>query len=130
MDFLKSIGGKFATGLVVLAVFACGLAWYQATPETRAGLVGGTMKIIGWTIAVLAVPWAAFLVVGWIEKFKSNAVSGFFVAAITLLEGLLLLWLFDFSLQGATSWTLAGAGVLIAGVYNLFACDWIAEKIS
>jgi hypothetical protein len=128
MDFLKSIGGKLATGLVVLAVFACGVAWFQASPESRSAVVGATMKIVGWTIAVLMMPWVGVLVVSRIEKFKSNAVSAGFILALTAVEATLLLWLFDFAPGGATAWTLALAGVLTAGVYNLFACDWIADK--
>ena len=35
MDFLKSVGGKIASGAVVLAVGAAGLAWYETAPETK-----------------------------------------------------------------------------------------------
>ena len=31
--------------------------------------------------------------------------------------------------RGPTAWTFFAAATLFAGVYNLFACDWIAEKI-
>ena len=32
--------------------------------------------------------------------------------------------------HGPTAWAFFAAATLVAGVYNLLACDWIAEKVS
>ena len=52
------------------------------------------------------------------------------MAGVTLTECALLLWLFGWSFGGAVGWAFAAAGALAAGVYNLFACDWIAERLA
>jgi hypothetical protein len=130
MDFLKTVGGKVAGGAVLLAVVICGIGWYQAGPDGRAALIYTAMKIVGWTAHVLAMPWLLFPLVGWVESFKSNHVSGVFLIALTALQSLLLLWLFQFDPGGAVGWMLFVAGVGIAGVYNLLACDWLAEKLA
>jgi hypothetical protein len=130
MDFLKSIGGKVATGAVGLTVVIAAIAYWQASPETRSAVFNTIGKIVGWSMLMLFMPWLLFLVVQWIEKFKNNTISAAFVGALTLLEGLFLLWLFDWSPGGAMAWSLTLGAIVIAGVYNLFTCDWIAEKLA
>ena len=130
MDFLKTTAGKVISGFVALAVIAAAISWWSMDESTRQGLVGGTGKIVAWLGVVLLIPWATFFVHGWISKLESNLAGGLLVAVYTLLEVLLLLWLFDWSISGAAGWTFVGFGGLVAAVYNLFACDWIAEKIA
>jgi hypothetical protein len=130
MEFLKTVTGKVIAGFVALAVIAGGISWWQMEPETRQMLVSGTGKIIGWLLLVLIVPWATFFVIGRIGKMDSNLAGAGLVASYTLLETLLLAWLFDWRIPGATAWTFLVVGALFAGAYNLFACDWIAEKVS
>jgi hypothetical protein len=96
----------------------------------RHQIVSGTGKILGWFGVVLFVPWISFAVIGRVARLDSNLAGGLLVAVFTLIEGTLLLWLFGWHVSGATPWTFMTAGVLIAGVYNLLTCDWIAEKIS
>lgn len=129
MEFLKSISGRLITGGVVLAVLAGAISWWQMEPQTRQMLVSGTGKIVGWLLLVIALPWATFFVSTKVAKFDSNLASGILVFTYTLLEVLLLAWLFDWNVQGAAAWTFLLAGGLLAGVYNLFTCDWIAEKL-
>ena len=129
MDFLKTVGGKVATGLVALAVFAAGLAWYQMDPSTRHGIVSGTGRICSWLGIVLVVPWVTFFVIGWVAKFESNLAGGLLVAGYTVLEAVLLAWLFGWGIHGATAIGFFGAAVLVAAAYNLLTCDWLAEKV-
>jgi len=129
MDFLKTIGGKVETGLVALAVFAAGLAWYQMDPTTRHGIVSGTGRIVSWIGIVAVVPWVTFFVIGWVARFESNLAGGLLVAGYTILEGVLLAWLFGWAIHGVTAIGFFGAAVLIAAAYNLLTCDWLAEKV-
>ena len=48
----------------------------------------------------------------------------------TLVEIVLLAWLFSWHIAGATGWTFFILGGLVSAVYNLLVCDWIAEKMS
>ena len=72
------------------------------------------------TVAYLAMP----------ALYYANLWSGAnWPDAIATWNTLLLLWLFGWKLPGPTAWTFLCVGALFAGVYNLFTCDWIAEKI-
>ncbi len=129
MDFLKTVTGKIVTGLVVLGVIAAGISWWQMEPQTRQMLVHGTGKIVGWLLVVLVLPWATFFVSVRVGKFDSNLAGALLVFAYTVLELVLLAWLFDWHIRGAAGWTFLLVGGLLAGAYNLFTCDWIAERL-
>jgi hypothetical protein len=128
MDFLKGVAGKVVTGLVALAVIATAISWWQMEPQTRATLLTGTGRIVAWLGLVLAVPFASFFVIGKVARLDSNAAGAVLVLLLTAAEAATLAWLFDWSVRGAAPWVFFAAATLLAGVYNLFACDWIAEK--
>ena len=128
MDFLKGVAGKIVTGLVALAVIATAISWWQMDEATRATLLRGAGRIFGWLGIVLVAPWASFFLVGWVGRMDSNAAGATLVLALTAVEAAVLAWLFDWSVSGAAPWVFFATATLFAGVYNLFACDWIAEK--
>jgi FtsH-binding integral membrane protein len=130
MDLLKTVTGKVVAGAVALAVVAAGISWWRMDDATRQMLLSGTGKIVSWLFIVLLVPWATFFVTTWVAKRESNAAGAALVAGYTLLEALLLAWLFNWTVPGATAWTFLVVGALFAGVYNLLACDWIAERLA
>jgi FtsH-binding integral membrane protein len=130
MDLLKSVTGKVVAGAVGLAVVAGGISWWRMDDATRQMLVTGTGRIVSWMGIVLLLPWATFFVTGWVARRESNAAGAALVAAYTLVEALLLAWLFHWQIPGATAWTFLIVGTLFAGVYNLLTCDWIAEKLT
>jgi hypothetical protein len=129
MDFLKTIGGKVATGLVALAVIAGGISWYEMDPATRHEIVSGTMKIVAWFGIVLVLPWVTFFIVGRVSRLESNLAGGVLVLSYTVVEALVLAWLFSWSMKGPTAIGFFCAAVLVAAAYNLLTCDWIAEKL-
>lgn len=129
MEFLKTITGKIATGLIALAVIAAGISWWQMEPSTRQALVSGTGKILAWLGVVLVWPWASFAIIARVAHRDTNLSAAILVFSYTLMETLLLAWLFHWHLPGATAWTFLSLGCLVAGVYNLLTCDWIAEKV-
>jgi hypothetical protein len=129
MEFLKSVTGKIVTGIVALAVIAGGISWWRTDPATRDMLLTGAGRIASWFGIVLLVPWATFFVIGRVARLESNAAGAMLIAAYTILEIVLLAWLFGWHMPSATAWTFLLVGGLFAGVYNLFTCDWIAEKV-
>lgn len=129
MEFLKTIGGKIATGLVSLAVIAGVISWYEMDPATRHGIVTGTGRIIGWLGVMLVLPWATFFLIGSVARRDSNLAGAALVFAYTALEAVLLAWMFSWAIRGATATAFFCAAVLLAAAYNLFTCDWIAEKV-
>jgi hypothetical protein len=129
MGFFKTILGRVVSGLVALAVVAAGISWWQMDVSTRQMLVSGTGRIFGWLGIVLALPWISFGIIGWVAKKDSNAAGGVLVGIFTVLETVLLAWLFGWHIDGTAGWTFLILGGLVAGVYNLLICDWIAEKV-
>lgn len=121
--------GKVVSGLVALGVIAAGISWWQMDPQTRQMLVTGTGRIFSWLGIVLIVPWATFFVIGRVAKYDNNLAGAVLVGGYTLVEMVLLAWLFQWHVPGATAWTFLLLGGLFAAVYNLFTCDWIAEKV-
>jgi len=128
MDFLKSIAGKIVAGLVAVGVLAAGVSWWQMDLATRDALIKSTGKILAWIGIVGVLPFVTFFVTRAVAKFENNVLASVMVIGYTLLEFLLLLWLFDWSIEGTLAWAFVGLGVLTAALYNLLACDWLAEK--
>ena len=95
----------------------------------RQSLLSGTGHFIAWLGVVLVVPWAGFFVIGRVGKLDDNAAGAILVLGITVLEAVLLGLLFGWKHE-TMAWTFLAAAVLLAGVYNLFTCDWIAEKVA
>jgi FtsH-binding integral membrane protein len=130
MDFLKTVTGKVISGIAGLVIVLAGISWWRMDPGTKQALLSGTGKILSWFGIMLLVPWATFFVIGWVARTEKNAAGAALVLAYTLLEALLLAWLFEWRLPGATAWSFFAVGTLVAGVYNLLVCDWIAEKLA
>lgn len=128
MELLKSLGGKIVAGVVALTVVAGAISWWQMEPPAREAILTGLGRFAAWLGVVVALPWATFFVIGRVAKLGSNLAGAILVIGYTLAEFALLVWLFYASLSGPTAWTFAGAAGLLAGVYNMFTCDWIAEK--
>lgn len=129
MDFLKGIGGKIIGGVVALGVIVGGVAFYQAGPDGRAAFFDSSGKIIGWLLIVALAPWAMFWLVAKVAKADSNAASGALVAGLTGAELLGLWWMFDFAVGGPMAVVFFVVGGLLAGVYNVLACDFIADRL-
>lgn len=129
MDFLKGIGGKVVGGVVLLGVIVAGIAFYQAGPAGRATFFDSSGKIIGWTLIVTLAPWALFWLVVKVARRESNQAAALLVCAVTAAELLALWWMFDFGVGGPVAITFFAVGALLAAVYNLLACDWIADKL-
>jgi FtsH-binding integral membrane protein len=129
MDFLKRAAGIMLGGIVALAVLAGAISWWRSDPETRDQVIAASGRAMAWLGVVLALPWASFFLVARVEKTQSNAAGAALVGAYTLLEVVWLAWLFHFSFAGGLAITALTGAALFAAVYNLFACDWIAEKV-
>ena len=129
MDFLKTVTGKVIGGLVSLAVVAGGISWWRMDDLTKQAILTNTGRIASWAGIVLLVPWATFFIVGWVAKFEKNMAGGVLVFVYTALEAVLLGGLFHWAFHSPAAWTAFAVGTLLAAVYNLLACDWLAEKM-
>ena len=129
MDIVKSVTVKVVSGLVGLAVIVCAISWYRTDPDTRSLIEADTGRIFAWCGVVLVVPWVSFALIGWVGRMESNGAGAVLVGALTLMELLLLAYLFHWMIHGSTAWTFLVLGGLVAALYNLLTCDWIAEKV-
>lgn len=130
MDFLKTVGGKIVGGIVTVVVIAAAIALWRMDPNVRNAWLSGTGRTIGWFALVGVVPWATFFLSTWVAKFESNLAGAGLVFFYTAAEAVALAWLFDWSIQGATGWIFYAAAVLLALVYNLLICDFIADRFA
>ena len=129
MDFLKTIGGKIVTGLVAVGVIAACISLFQMSPAARHTIASDTGRILAWLGVVIVVPWATFFLIGAVARVESNLAGALLVGGYTALEAVVLAWLFGWSLHGAMPVVFFAAAALLAGAYNLFTCDWIAERL-
>jgi hypothetical protein len=129
MDFLKTVTGKVVGGIVGLVVIIAAISWWRMDPATKQMLLSGTGKIVSWLGIVLVAPWATFFAIAWVGRMRSNRAGAILVFTYTALEVMLLAYLFNWRMPGATAWTFFTLGALVAAVYNLLVCDWLAEKL-
>ena len=129
MDFLKTVTGKVVGGIVGLVVIIAAISWWRMDPATKQMLLSGTGKIVSWLGIVLVAPWATFFTIAWVGRMRSNRAGGILVFTYTALEVMLLAYLFNWKMPGATALTFFTLGALFAAVYNLLVCDWLAEKL-
>jgi hypothetical protein len=129
MDFFKTVTGKVVGGLVSLMVVIAGISWWRMDQHTRATLISDTGRIASWLGFVLLFPCATFFIIAWAAKWNHNAAGAILVTTYTLMESLLLGYLFHWSLGSTSAWTFFLVGVLLSAVYNLLICDWLAEKM-
>jgi hypothetical protein len=129
MDLLKTIGVRVATSLLVIGVIVIAIAWWRMDDATQTAILSSAGRISAWAGVVLALPWATFLLIGWVSRrAESNAAGAALVGGYTIAEAALLAWLLAWSIRGPAAWTAFAAAVLISGIYNLLICDWIAER--
>ena len=129
MDFLKSTAGKIVTGLIALVVIAGVIFLITMDPAVRSRLIDGAGKIAAWIGIVLVLPWATFAIIARVARLQSNRAGAILIFIYTGLETAGLAWLFDWHLTGHGPITFLILGGLLAAVYNLLTCDWIAEKL-
>jgi hypothetical protein len=129
MDLLKTIGVRIVTAVLVMAVLAAAILWWRMDDATQSAILGRIGRIASWTVAVAALPFVTFPVIGWVARRDSNAAGALLVLGYTLIEAAALAWLFDFAFPGRAAWAAFAAAALVAGLYNLLVCDWLADKI-
>ncbi|HEX8911229.1 MAG TPA: hypothetical protein VF796_02635 [Humisphaera sp.] len=132
-----TVTGRIVGGIVTAGVLAGGIALWRMEPAQWDSLKSGTgsvlsftAKLVGWVLAVGVLPWATFFLSTYAARFSRNVAGVVLVGLYTAVGVAGLLWLFDWSLHGATAWVFFVAATLIALVYNVLICDWIAERFA
>lgn len=129
MGLIKTITGRIITGLVVLGVVIGAISWREIDPVSQQAAISSAGRVAAWLAVVLILPWASYLLIDRVVRMESNAAAGLLVAGFTIPEIVLLAWLFNWPFESYMGWTCVLVGGLFAALYNIFTCDWIAEKI-
>lgn len=106
------------------AQFLLGLAQARREP----GGVQGS--IVAWFAVMVLLPWATFFIIAWVARLGSNQAGAAMVAAYTLADFLLLLWLMGWSGFGSLGWTFIVVGGLLAAVYNVLITRNLIQAVS
>jgi hypothetical protein len=128
VEWFKTIIGKVVTAGLVLGVAVAVIGWWQMDPANRQAAWDNVTRLGAWGLLVLFIPWALFWLIGWVAAAESNAKGALLVGCITLAEMGWLGFMFGFANYTAINWTFFVAAGLVAAVYNLLVCDWIAER--
>ncbi len=128
MEMFKNISTTLIGMAMGLVVVVCAISWWRMDESSRHAIVSSAGKILAWLGVVLFLPWPTFFISGWVARKDNNVAGAVLVLTYSVVEIVALLWLFHWSIAGATAWTFLAAAGLFAAVYNLLTCDWIAEK--
>lgn len=129
MDLLKTIGVRIVTAVLVMAVLGMAIAWWRLDDASQSAILSRIGRILAWIASVVALPFVTVPLIGWIARRESNAAGAALVVGYTLIEAGALAWLFNFAIRTPGAWTAFAAATLVAGLYNLLVCDWIADRI-
>ena len=129
MALLQRIAGTFAAALAGLVVVAGGVWWWRSDAASRDAVLSGVGRSTAWAAAVLLLPWVTSWLIGAVgRRAESNAPGGLLVAGYTAMEVVALALLIGGLPATGLTWAAFAAAALFAATYNLFACDWIAER--
>jgi hypothetical protein len=129
------MAGRIIGSLIVSALLGGGFLAWQAGPQGRSEMLSaiGTGfsvvgKVLGWLLLVGVAPFATYFLSTWVAQFRRNSAGAALVVFYTAVEAGILAWLFNGGIQGAAPWVFYIAAVLIALLYNVLICDWVAER--
>lgn len=122
--------GERSTPVVIAVILVGGAVPFEILAMWRmsdSGVAGG--YLIAFGLGALVVNAGVFWLVIKGIRPDTNAAAASLVAGITLPELLALWWMFGFGMGGPLAITFFVVGALLAAVYNLLACDWIADRL-
>ena len=117
-------------GLVLLGVVVAGVSWFQMPAADRAVIVGTIGRVVAVIAIVLVLPWATFFISTAAAKRDSNLAGVALVAGYTVADIALAAWLLGGGWGGTTLAIFGTLGLLSAVLYNVLACDFIADRLA
>ncbi len=124
----KYVGGKVLTAILVVAT-VCGVIWFWKHPEHIQSLWDMTKASLVWIGFVLVLPWATFFAVPMARKFDNNAAPAIMLSAYAILDTLVALYLAEWRIEGALTWTVVLLGLMAASVYNYLVAQTIDDRM-
>jgi len=116
-------------GYVALAALvAGGIALYQIGPTGRAALWEAIWRTVAWFAITAALPWVSRLFMRRLLDIGENWVGVVLIASLTLINVVAGLLLIGGWPAGGWAWLGALALLALAGTYNFFVCEYLAER--
>lgn len=125
---LSRLSERILGYVALAALVAGGIALYQAGPAGRAALWEAIWRTVAWFAIAAVLPWISQLFMRRLLEVGENWVGVVLIASLTLVNavaGLLLIggWPAD-----GWAWLGALALLALAGTYNYFVCEYLAER--
>jgi len=121
---LERVLSLIALGLVVLA----GVALWQMGPQGRAAIWSAIWRTALWLALAAVLPWSARLFIGRVLETGSNWAGLALIAALTVIDLMVGLILMGGLPAGGWGWLAALAALGLAGTYNYFVAEYLAEQ--
>jgi hypothetical protein len=130
----KFVGARVATAVIFLAAAAGGYWCYQNPDALKAGASVVKLTLV-WLLVAAGLPWTSYLFIGPLMSRQSamasaqsaGAVGVALIAAYSLVDVLLALWLAGWSLAGGFGGFVVVLGILAAAAYNFVICESLAR---
>jgi hypothetical protein len=88
----------------------------------------GWGRLATWLGLVLALPWAAAILVRKVVELESNGAAAAVLFGLTAIGAAAAWVLQGLGPEGAVGWLVLGIATTIAGFYNFCACEWMASR--
>lgn len=122
------VGGKVVTAVLTAGVIGAGI-WFWRHPEHLQTIWTTVKYVLAWIGFVVVLPWATFFVTPWVMRKESNGAAALMLAGYLAVDMVVAFWMIGgVRGLGSLSWTVLILGFLSAGVYNLKACEYQAER--
>ncbi len=131
----KFVGGKVATALIFVAMAGGGLWCYQHPETLRAGWQVVKLTLL-WIVVAAALPWSSYLFIqplmasqSQMQSARAAGVVGVaIIAAYSLVDIMLALYLAEGGIVGSFSWFVVILGFAAAAAYNFVICESLARQ--
>lgn len=113
-----------ALGLIVLA----GVALWQMGPDGRAAIWNAIWRTALWLALTAALPWSTRLFIGRVMAVGANWAGLALIATLTAINLMVGLILMGGLPAGGWGWLAGLAALGVAGTYNYFVAEYVAEQ--
>lgn len=114
---------------VVVVGSAIAIIWYWNLPdESKAAMWDTASGTMTWIGIALSLPWATFFIPARVVRVESNSASAVMLAGYFLADAGAAFWMAGGTPDAAWKLGVMIVGLLAVAAYNMFACNFIAER--
>lgn len=118
---------KIVGGAVLVVGIGALIWWFRLSAEQQAAWWLAVKNTFLWFAFMFALPWGLFFLPGVVARMDSNRMSAALLAGLGLVDLLVLLWLWGWSVGAAVYWVLLMICVLLSTAYNYVVAESLAR---